>query len=154
MKRKLNSLLLLVLCVACLLSTVSAQGLAAAEDDTCTQRIDFEDGSYCIVGEVITCYTAADSEEKTGQKTSTYFNSDDEPIYSVIVYATFTYDGSSATATSAEAYVVVHDSSATYVSKSVSTSGNSATATGTVKYKSINRTLKSTLTCSKTGVLS
>lgn len=150
--KRIIAMFLALICCACLILPAAAHTLPTAENDVHAQRIDFEDGSYCIIGEAIETYTAA-SEKKTGQKAAIYYNDNDEKIFAVVVRATFTYDGTSASADSAEASVLIYDENATYISKDAYTSGATAYASGTVKYK-ITRTLPVSLTCSKTGVLS
>lgn len=70
------------------------------------------------------------------------------------VFGPFTYNGTYASATSAESYVSIYDADAEYVSKSASTRSGTASASGAVKYNSITYTLPVSLTCSKNGVLS
>lgn len=146
--------MLTALCCACLMVPAAAHELPTVEQAANVQRIDFEDGGYCIWETALESYGAVSPNQTSGQKTAIYYNGSDEKIFSVTVYGTFTYNGTSASATSAEAYVAIYDAGTEYVTSSASTRGGTASASGTVKYNSITYTLPVSLTCSKNGALS
>ncbi len=152
MKKTITLILTLALCFTLWTPPALAAG-SSYEAILSETRIDFEDGSYCI--EIVKeLHTNARSSEKSGSKTATYYSSSGEDIFSITVSGTFTYDGSSAEATSSEATVHIFDSSATFVRKTSSYSGSTAKATGTVRYSSSDITKTVSLKCSATGVLS
>ena len=89
---------------------------------------------------------------KPGTKTATYYNSAGTRIWSVTVDGTFSYTyGVSATATGATATVNIYAAGATFVSKSASTAGNTATATGTVRYNGVTTSKSVSVSCDKYG---
>ena len=89
---------------------------------------------------------------KPGTKTATYYNSAGTRIWSVTVDGTFSYTyGVSATATGATATVNIYAAGATFVSKSASTTGNTATATGTVRYNGVTTSKSVSVSCDKYG---
>ncbi len=118
----------------------------------------FEDGAY-IVTEITENKITRATNTKSGSKTSKYYNSKNVLEWTVILNATFTYNGSTATCTSANnSYSIVNTAWKVTDAKS-SRSGNTATGNFTVKRyalgivtKTENRTLK--LSCSANGTLS
>lgn len=91
---------------------------------------------------------------KSGHKDYTYRNSSGTAIWGVTVDGTFTYNyGVSSTATSATATVKIYSSNADFVSKNAYTSGNTATATGTVSYNASVMTRSVSVSCDKYGNL-
>jgi hypothetical protein len=102
---------------------------------------------------------AAASSTKTGSKTSYYQNSAGVTQWYVRVTGSFTYNGSTATCTSASVSAVSNTSSWVISSSSASKSGATATGKGTGKLyagilvlQTITNTVK--LTCSSGGTLS
>lgn len=156
---KVKRIIVVMLVAALSLGCFTAMaGAASAEPETKTvsvTRIDLDNGDYWL--EEVVEYTDAPvtraTSYKSGYKTSTYV-SGGSAIYTVRVDGSFGYNGTSAWATGAAATVTLHTSAATYVTKSSSYSGNSATATGTVQYNGGNRTRSVTLYCDKDGNLS
>ncbi len=91
---------------------------------------------------------------KSGHKTATYRNSSGLAIWSVTVNGTFSYTyGVSSTATGASAVVEIFNSNASFVDKNAYTSGNTATATGTVTYNSVTTTRSVSISCDIYGNL-
>lgn len=149
MKRFLALTLAIVLCFSAI------PMVSAADTDTdlvSSTRTDFEDGSY-MVREVRQTVSKARASTTSGAAIEIYYDSTGTKIFGVAVDGTFTYDGSTATANSSSCVVYIFDDSATYVSKSTYTSGDTAYGVGTVKYLSKNRSLTVTLTCDKNGNL-
>ena len=71
------------------------------------------------------------------------------------IRGTFTYDGTTATATSAQYSYTISQESWKFVSANASRNGATATVVGTFRNSgSYNRTFTVSLTCSPTGVLS
>lgn len=91
---------------------------------------------------------------KSGQKTKSYKNSSGAVMWSVTVYGTFSYTGSSATCTSAARSTTCPGSGWTIVSSSASKSGNTATAKATARYNNSDYTRSVILQCSVNGTLS
>lgn len=90
----------------------------------------------------------------SGHRTYTYRNSSGFDIWSVTVNGTFSYTyGVSSTATSSSAVVEIFSGNAHFVSKNAYTSGNTATATGTVTYNSVTTTRSVSVSCDKYGNL-
>ena len=113
-----------------------------------------------IETELIT-YARPDGAKATasGQKTKSYKNSSGVVLWSVTVYGSFTYTGSSATCTSATRSTACPSSAWSIVSSSSMRSGNTATATARAKHTDSNgnvsyTTLTVSLSCSASGTLS
>lgn len=157
---------MLCLSIGCLMlcSTV-----AQAQEETGTlisQEVEYlADGS-----KIVTCVyeddvnqgivTAATTVTKSGKKTSTIYNSDDEVLYTLTVNGTFSVvTGSSATCTASSYSYTTPGSGWSLKTGSATKSGNKATANGTFVKKVLGITTKTesrvvTLTCSTSGTLS
>lgn len=152
MKRLLTlSLVTILLFSAVFCMSVSAQTIIKTE-----QNIEhLDNGDY--IETTITYYeTNSRAATRSGSKTSSYKNSLGDVLWSVTVYGTFTYNGTTSTCTSAS-----HSTTApgTYWSiKSVSSrkSGYSAIADATATYAptSTDYSMNVTLFCSPYGILS
>lgn len=152
MKKGMRLLFLFISCCAIwLVAANAADGVKSS-----SVRIDLPNGDYIIetVAEDTTTAVTRTTYNQAGHKTSVYYNSNDVAIWGVRVDGTFCYTGTSSWATSSTATVYIYDDSASYVSKSASYSGNSASATGTVKYNYVPMSRTVTLSCDKNGNLS
>ena len=153
MKRIIVTILCAVLIFEAFCLSASAQEISES-----SVRIDYPDGSYCIQTIVVErsnspFFTAAST--KAGTKSSRYYSASNVLQFTVTVRGTFSYNGTSATATSAQYGYSISDNAWSFVSGSASCSG--ATATATCKFRSsptASKTLSVSLTCSPTGVLS
>ncbi|MBQ3128599.1 MAG: hypothetical protein IJN78_04610 [Clostridia bacterium] len=143
-----------------ILSAISFNASASYGEinDEITETIYFEDGSYIVITLEETTYSRA-TNTKSGSKTYTYTNSDNEKQWSVTLNGTFTYTGSTATCTNATISKVIYDDAWKFTSATASKSGNKATGNITAKkyflgiaIKTVNDSI--TLTCSATGTLS
>lgn len=109
---------------------------------------------------VLVTYSQQDGAKatKSGQKTKSYKNSSGAVMWSVTVYGTFYYNGSTASCTSATHSTTCPGSGWSIISSSASKSGNTATATATAKYTGENNSYTVTrsvsLICSANGTLS
>lgn len=146
-------------CFLVLFSQIAFVASAANVDDgqnTVTYTTYFEDGSYRIT--TITEYPASSNSRGTtqsinGKKTARDYDVSGTQLYSLTVYGSFTYNGTTAKATSSSYSYTVDSPKWSFVSGSSSYSGSSATATATFKHI-LSRTLDVTLSCSPTGTLS
>ncbi len=113
----------------------------------------FDDGSYIVV-------TIEEVSSTKGSKTKTknyYFHNSNEVLqWKATLTASFTYNGSTASCTSASASYVIYDNSWHNTQSTASKSGATATGNFTFKHyvlgiptKTINKTL--TLTCDRNG---
>lgn len=119
------SLFCVVLLFSCLTFQVSAQTVRDVEY--------FDDGSYVVTELTVNTDNPFARTGKSGSKTSTYYGSNNKAYFAVTLTGQFNYTyGSSAKATGASTSVTVYDSSASYVTKSATYSGATATGTGTV----------------------
>lgn len=109
-----------------------------------------------VIETVLVTFEQPDGAKSTasGQKTKKYKNSSGAVMWSVTVYGTFSYNGSSATCTSATRSTTCPGSGWTIVSSSASKSGNTATAKATARYNNSDYTRSVTLQCSANGTLS
>lgn len=149
MKKFLSLVLLLSVFVCAFGVPVSA---IEVNDKLVSRSVEYlENGDYFVTElyqPVIQPFTGTN-----GYKTSTYTTAYGSRVFSVTVYGTFTYNGTSSSATSATASVDIYDSSASFVSKNAYTSGISAIATGTARYLGNNITRSVSLSCDKNGNL-
>ena len=153
MKRVFAGLLCLILCCG-LLAVPAAAGEAEPEESVSTTV--FPDGSYCITTvSVLQLQATGKRATITGTKSRDYYNSNGILQFSVIVKGTFTYDGTTATATNANCGYHIYDASWSFYNGFSSCSGATATATCTFSLSGGgHRTLSVSLTCSPTGTLS
>ncbi len=90
----------------------------------------------------------------TGYKTGTYYNASGAAIWSVTVNGSFTYSyGVSSCADSASATVKIYNNNATFLSKNAYTSGNTATATASVRYAAYTTNKSISVSCDIYGNL-
>lgn len=150
MKRFISVILIVALLISCFSFTVSAK------ENTPEPKVTFEyfeDGSYEVT--VLEESNSLARTGKSGKKTKTYYTASDEPVYSVTLTGTFSYNyGTSATATGASTTVTLHKSAATYVTKTATYRNATAYGSGTVSYLGITRVSSVNITCDIYGNLS
>ena len=108
-----------------------------------------------MVQELFVVQTRA-SGTKTGSKSDTYYANDGSAVWKVTLTGTFSYTGTSATCTSSNASVTIYNSNWYTISRSANKSGNVATSSVTMGYKTLaittsRETSNLTLTCDKNG---
>lgn len=141
--------------IACLVifSLCSTSALATENNDVLVKRtVEVLDNGDSIVTEVYECAVQPRSG-KTGYASATYWNSLGAAVWKVTVTGTFTYNGTTSSATNATASVSIYNSNAKFVSKNAYTSGQKATATATVKYDTVQTTRSASVSCDKNGNL-
>lgn len=145
--------LLLVVAILMLFSTFTLCASAKEPEDMLLSRsIEYLDNGDYIVTEIYQPM-AQPFSGTNGYKSSTYTTSSGTRVFTVTVYGTFSYNGSTSSATSASASVDIYAANASFVSKNAYTSGATAYATGTVNYGGVNITRTVSLTCDKNGHL-
>lgn len=149
MKIRFFSLLLIVVLLICMVP-INAYA-------TQNEVVTYEDGSYLIV--TTEEVSVRSTNTRVANRHLTYYNSSDEVLWKATLSASFTYNGTTSTCTSANCSVTVNDSAWYVVSKSASYSGNTATANLTMGKKFLGITIDKpeytiTLTCDKDGNLS
>ena len=151
-KRITSAILVITALLSALVITAAAQETSSRVIST---EIEILPNGDSIETELIT-YTELGGAKatKSGQKTKSYKNSSGAVMWSVTVYGTFSYTGSSATCTSASRSTTCPGSGWTIVSSSASKSGNTATAKATAGYNNSNFSLTVSLKCSANGTLS
>ncbi len=121
----------------------------------------FEDGSYLmtVITENNNSGISLYASSKSGSKTTTFYNADNEAMWYVKVTGTFTYGNGTSTCTNSVVTAEAYGSTWKISEKSASKSGNTASATATAKHyftfvciQTVTETV--TLSCSSTGVLS
>jgi hypothetical protein len=126
------------------------------------QIIYYPDGSY-VITELIDDSTESlllhNRTTVTKSKASTYYANTGTKCFTLTVTGTFTYDGTSATCTSATYSSTIHNNEWSLATGAASHSGNSATATGTFVRKVLGvvvstKILTVTLSCSPSGEFS
>lgn len=137
---------------------------AYAEDNVTvvSENIEYLDDGYYIVDtlteEPVNSSVRATST-KSGSKTRTLYNSDDEALVALKLTGTFTYTGSSATCTASSVSYTIYNDQWKVTTATASKSGRVATGTFVAKHyvllvvtQTMNETL--TISCSNTGTLS
>lgn len=132
---------------------------SAQEKIISSVRTDFEDGSYCVTTIVADlesiCGTNAALSTKSGTKYCSYYDTNNSLQFTVSVRGSFTYNGTTANATSSQYGYHISDSNWFFVSGNATLSGATATSTCTFRLSSgTYKTLSVSLTCSAAGVLS
>lgn len=151
MKKVLSALLV----VALMLGSFS---VAQASNDAVVDITYYDDDSYVIT--TINYAAARSASTITGSKTSTYYRSDGIKAFSLTVYGTFSYDGTSqAVCTNASYSHNIYQNDWSLKSASATKSGNTATATGTFIRKELGITVDTktrtvNLSCDRSGNLS
>ncbi|MBQ2943721.1 MAG: hypothetical protein IJD93_03355 [Ruminococcus sp.] len=154
MKKTLIITLILTL-ICCSALCVPASAVETTKTETTIQYL--ENGDY--IKTTITYFeTNSRAATKSGSKTSEYYNNDGDTMWSVTVYGTFTYNGTTSSCTSVSRSASAYDSSWSIKSSSCSKSGNCASATATATQKlligSKDFTKTVNLYCSPYGILS
>lgn len=144
-----------------MLILISFPATALAHDESAVNSFVeyFDDGSYIVTESIINNISTIATYTKSCGKTSTYYNADNEKLWSITLTGTFTYTGSSATCTKSTATYAIYNSRWKVTSAVASKSGRKAIGDFTAKLytlgipvKTVNRTL--TISCSNTGVCS
>ncbi|MDE6837940.1 MAG: hypothetical protein K2P33_06045 [Acutalibacter sp.] len=141
--------------IACLVifSLCSTSALATENSDVLVKRtVEVLDNGDSIVTELYECEVQPRSG-KTGYASATYLNALGSAVWKVTVTGTFTYNGTTSSATNATTSVSIYNSNAKFVSKNASTSGNTATGTATVTYNASRTTRSASVSCDKNGNL-
>lgn len=150
----MKRMLALFVCIVLLGSAVALPVSAASEDQIVISQTVENLGNGCFYVETISVPSIQPfSNSKVGSKTAMYIVSE-QPIYSVTVTGTFTYDGTTATATSAEHSEAAYVSGVTLVDSFAYTFGAYACASATVEYQGVTLAKTVKLLCSRDGTLS
>lgn len=150
----MKRLLAIFVCFIIMISILAIPATAVENNDIIiSQTVNYiSDDCYYI--ETITVPSVQPfANSKTGTKSAVCVSSG-TAIYTISVTGTFTYDGSTSTATSASGSISAHVEGVTLKSRNAYTSGSSAIATGSVVYYGITLQKTVTLTCDKNGNLS
>lgn len=153
--KKLTSLLICALLILSIVTNYAfADGPVVKES---TSIIYLEDGNYFEV-RLLENSSAFRTNSKSGSKTYTYYDHG-SAVWAVILNATFTFDGSSATCTSASCSVAIYSNFWYTVSSGSSISGNTAIGTASVAHRLLGITVQTipvsiTLSCDANGNLS
>lgn len=160
---------LIFLAVLFFLSLSTFSGVAASADtgESQVEVIRYADGSYMIVTvaeRLEACAanvagTNAFASTKSGSKTYTHYNSTGSQLWSATLTAAFSYNGSTASCTSANCSVSIPNNAWVVISKSCTKSGNTATANVTMGRQAAGISIQTvpitiTLSCDANGNLS
>lgn len=153
----MKKLIYFVVCAILVLSTLGISAASAKTETLQTEKIVFSDGSYCVttIEELSVNENSRAQATKTGTKTNYYYNANDELQFYVVVRGTFTYNGTTATATDSNYGYSIANTAWSFVSGRSSAAANRAFASCTFHLSSAgDKTLSVALYCSPTGVLS
>lgn len=149
----MKKLLSLLLCGIFVIGVYCIPASAAEPEDILISRtVEILENKDYIITEVYES-TIQPRSSKIGYGTATYYNASGTAIWNVVVTGTFTYNGTTSSATSSSATVNLFSDNATFISKSANYSGNTATATGTVRYSASQITRTARVSCDKNGNL-
>lgn len=142
------------ICLILVLSTFAVPVAATEVDQTViNQEIIYINDDLYFIETISIPSIQPYGNVKTGTKTSVCVSSG-TAIFTLTVTGTFSYDGSSATATAATGSIATHVSNATVTNRYAYTSGASACAFASVSYNGATLQKTVTLTCDKNGNLS
>ena len=157
----MKKILSVFLAIVFVFSILTVSVFASDDEIVISETIEqLEDGSYLIVSltEEKTSNLRATST-KTGSKTFTLYNSNDEKLVEMKLTATFSYTGSSATCTNVAPTFTVYNSNWRVTKSTGTKSGNKGIGefiakkyTFGINTQTIEESI--TITCSNTGVLS
>ena len=116
-------------------------------NESTSETIYFEDGSYAVIETVVDEQVTRASKNKKASSTYTYYNSNKVKQWSLKLSDSFSYNGSEAKATISR--TVDHGWACS--SKSATRSGATATGKGTFKKGEQQKSCSIKLTCSSTG---
>lgn len=149
----------IILMIALAFVILQPSNIFALENNETYIEYEYLENGYYF--ETIITYDnpVARTSSVTAHKTTTYKSASGNTLWSVTVYGTFTYNGSTSKCTSASVSTSAPDPSWKITSKSSSKSGNTAKATATticyLNGNPINSATKTvTLKCSASGTLS
>lgn len=158
----MKKILAIILCSFMVLSVFTLNVFAESDNVEVLESIEyFEDGSYIVttITEEANTSITRTTYGKTGSKTATIYNSDDEAMVVLKVTGTFSYTGSSSTCTASSVSYTIYNDNWKVTSATASKSGNKAIGEFTSKrytllipVQTVNSTV--TLTCSNSGTLS
>ncbi len=155
--KKLISFILIIITMF----SVFAVSVSAENNETIvSQSIEYLDnGCYIVTTITIEDMVSRATSTKTGSKTSTAYNADNEKLVEMKLTGTFSYTGSSSTCTNATATYTVYSDRWKVTSATATKSGNKAIGdfvakryTLLIPVETLEKTI--TITCSNTGVLS
>lgn len=156
MKKSLGIFLSLILAFSVLVINASAESDKNVKTSNITY---FEDGSYVVTVLTETDGISRATSTKTGQKTTTYYGSDDVAIWKATLTGTFSYTGSSSSCTAASVTYEIYNDNWKIPSATATKSSNKAIADITAKryllgipVQTVEKTI--TITCSASGTLS
>lgn len=145
----------LLLCTALFLGAFASTAHAWEETTVNTVTTVYEDGSYCVSTIEESAIITRATSTKSGSKTNRYYNSSGDLQFTVIVYGTFSYTGTSVTAIDHSYGYSITDTHWSFVSGRSYTGPGNATAYCTFHLAgSSDKSLLVTLHCSATGELS
>ncbi len=153
----MKKLLSVLLCLTLLCTAVAVPAAAAEEAGgrvVVSRRVEYlADGSY-IVETISVPAVQVYSNTISGSKSAACYNSNSQHLFTVTVTGSFTYDGSSAKATSAVGSFTAYASGVTLTGNNAYTSGASAIAWASASYQGISVRQTVRLTCDPNGNLS
>lgn len=128
----------------------------ATDNKNQTEIRYLEDGSYIIT--IIQETGSRATNTRTGTTIESYYDSDGNLDWRIVLGGTFTYTGTTATCISSNITVNIYDSSYSKVSSSSSKSGNTASGSATISRKVLGVTVATntyplSLSCDKDGNL-
>lgn len=141
-------------------AAIPCHAVSADSTDTDIEYEYYDDGSYAMISTIIEKPGAtgimpmATSKSKTASRTYAYYNKSNKKAWVLTLTAKFSYNGTTAKATSSSVSHTIYVSGWRCSSKSATKSGATAKATGTFKYDTLTKTKSIGLKCSKTGTIS
>ncbi len=151
---KCKSLLSSILVLTLVFSLCALPAAAITPENSVYEVTYFEDGSY-LTTEVVTYASTRAASTRSGHKTATYSNASGVTLWTFTVYGTFTYNGTTSSATKASYGFNISDSNWSLKSANAYCSGNQAIAEGTFSGGIFTtRNTSVGLSCSPSGVLS
>ena len=150
----MKRLLAILVCFVIMISISPVPANAIEDNDIIiSQTVNYIGDDYYYIETITVPSVQPFVNSKTGTKSAVCVSSG-TAIFTISVTGSFTFDGSTSTATSASGSISAHVEGVTLKSGNAYTSGSSAIATGSVVYRGITLQKTVTLTCDKNGNLS
>ncbi len=156
---KKNIFITMIMSLAVFFNCFALPAGAVNEEKTISTSVEYFDDGSCLVTTITEEIANSRASTKTGNKTTTYKDSDGTALWAYKITGTFSYTGSTSTCTAVSDSYTISNDNWHMSSHSCSKSGNTANGTVTMKYKVLGITANTitrniSLSCSASGTLS
>lgn len=156
---KKNIFITMIMSLAVFFNCFALPAGAVNEEKTISTSVEYFDDGSCLVTTITEEIANSRASTKTGNKTTTYKDSDGTALWAYKITGTFSYTGSTSTCTAVSDSYTISNDNWHMSNHSCSKSGNTANGTVTMKRKFLGITTDTitkniSLSCSASGTLS